>query len=522
MSRILKVGVAVVIILVLAGGVLAVRRGGAVVLDAPGIALDLARPDALLETASLADLPRDLLTVPMFRDVLTEDFVAYYEQTEGRLSLGGTLRRLAYEHDLDLGDWVIRTVIDQPAEIALWKAGDGRLGHSLVVATRTGLTRLLEMAAKVALRDAQLKRVDGDLDVDGAAVPVYALAYARDRVLLFAGHGDRLVILSDAAMLDHRQGRLRGAGRTVVAGLLSTRAEARRIYRDHFALEPGERRHTLAVSARHLSFGYQRFFPGVSALRFDFAREGWATRVLLDPAALPERALATRTLWSLVPAEPGACVALPVQWAEAATLAEAIGVETTATRPVVDALDGPAAVCWYPTSRLYTPLFLVATRRPLEPDEAAVLERLFAVAIGAAESRTLGDTRVWHRSQRFFVATLARHRHAVAFSPDTRLVDDALAVADRTYPSLADVLPDEATVLAVLVPRTLGTLAEAEAFASLPAGQEPVFRNAASTRLVPRLTKLKGYPAYALVLPADSAPRADRWLAVEWRPLGRP
>jgi uncharacterized protein YfaA (DUF2138 family) len=109
----------------------------------------------------------------------------------------------------------------------------------------------------------------------------------------------------------------------------------------------------------------------------------------------------------------------------------------------------------------------------------------------------------------------------VAFSPDDRLIADALAVAGRTYPALADVLPADGTVLAVLVPRALGTLAEAEAFASLPAGQEPVFRNAASTRLVPRLAALRTYPAYALVLPADAAPRADRWLAVEWRNLGR-
>ena len=181
-----------------------------------------------------------------------------------------------------------------------------------------------------------------------------------------------------------------------------------------------------------------------------------------------------------------------------------------------------------------------------------MLERLFTAAVGASE-RTLeghaepryavaraemADAAVWQRrvtardgvrresagprTETFFQVSLARHRHAVAFSPDNRLVDDVLAVAGRTYPSLADVLPDEATVLAVLVPRSLGTLAEAEAFASLPAGQEPVFRNAASTHLVPRLATLKRYPAYALVLPADAAPRADRWLAVEWRPLGRP
>ncbi len=554
MSSSRKVGLAAVVVLVLVGGVLAVRRGGAVVLDAPAVTLDLARPDALVDTASLADLPRDLLTVPIFRDVLTRDFVAYYEETEGRLSLAGTLRRLAYEHDLDLGDWVIRAVVDQPAEIALWKSEDGRLGHSVVIVARSGLTRVLEMAARVALKDTQLTRVEGDLEVDGAAVPVYALAYARRRVLLFAGYRDRLVILSDAAMLTDRKGRLRGA--TAVAGLLSGRAEAREVYRRHFALEPGERGHTVAVGARYLSFGYQRFFPGVSALRFDFARGAWATRVRLDPAALPEGALATRAVWSLVPAEPAACVALPVRWQEAATLAEAIGVEADATRPVVEALEGPGAVCWYARSRLYTPLFLAPARRALTPAEAAVLERLFTAAVGAAERELPGrddprhavtraespDTAVWQRrvsapdgvrkdgagprAPAYFQVSLARHRHAVAFSPDDRLIADAVAVAGRTYPALADVLPADATVLAVLVPRALGTLAEAEAFASLPAGQEPVFRNAASTRLAPRLAALKTYPAYALVLPAqaepgrsDAAPRADRWLPVEWRRL---
>jgi uncharacterized protein YfaA (DUF2138 family) len=195
---------------------------------------------------------------------------------------------------------------------------------------------------------------------------------------------------------------------------------------------------------------------------------------------------------------------------------------------------------------------VVPTRRVLEPTEAAALERLFAAAVGASERALQGDddpryamarstvdaAQIWQRrvgardgvrrdgagtqAQAFFQVTLARHRHVLAFSPDDRLVEAALAVADRRFPSLADVLPSEATVLAVLVPRSLSTLATAEAFASLPAAQQPVFRNAASTRLVPRLTALAAYPPYALVLPANAAPHADRWLSVEWKALGRP
>src|SRR5664279_5446982 len=62
--------------------------------------LDLSRPDALIRTQSLSSLPRDLLTIPLARDVLREDFLFYYEQTEDRLGLKGTLRRIAYEHEL--------------------------------------------------------------------------------------------------------------------------------------------------------------------------------------------------------------------------------------------------------------------------------------------------------------------------------------------------------------------------------------------------------------------------------------
>lgn len=71
MSRPLRLAIAAgAVVLLLAGGVLAVRRGrAAMALDVPARPLDVARPEALVTTASLADLPRDLLTVPMFRDL---------------------------------------------------------------------------------------------------------------------------------------------------------------------------------------------------------------------------------------------------------------------------------------------------------------------------------------------------------------------------------------------------------------------------------------------------------------------
>jgi uncharacterized protein YfaA (DUF2138 family) len=165
--------------------------------ELPASGIDLANPDVLIKTNSLAKLPRDLLQIPLLRDVLTEDFVFYYEQNARRLSLGGTLRRIAYEHNLDLGDWIIRSVIDEPAEIAIWKDPKGRLKYYLIAMKRNNLAKLLEMAAKVALKDSQLKKAGGDLTVQGEGVPAYSLSYgsnhkreAHDRPFRFR-HAER-------------------------------------------------------------------------------------------------------------------------------------------------------------------------------------------------------------------------------------------------------------------------------------------------------------------------------------------
>ena len=79
-------------------------------LGASRLMVDLAAPDAVIASASLSKLPRDLLKVPVLRDVLTEDLVFYYEQHEDRLGLAGAVKRIAWEHNLDViktADWVI-------------------------------------------------------------------------------------------------------------------------------------------------------------------------------------------------------------------------------------------------------------------------------------------------------------------------------------------------------------------------------------------------------------------------------
>ncbi len=168
--------------------------------ESPEVVRDLKRPDALIESASLSQLPKAVLEVPLLRDVLTEDFVFYYENNADRLGLTGTLRRIIYEHDLTLKDSLIEELLDQPAQVALWRGADGRLRDFVVVLKRGGLARVLEPLAQVAADDTQLKKVS-EIQVKGAATPVYSLRYGAEKTLLFVSRGDQMLVLSNPKML---------------------------------------------------------------------------------------------------------------------------------------------------------------------------------------------------------------------------------------------------------------------------------------------------------------------------------
>lgn len=76
--------------------------------------IDLNEPDLFLDSDSLSQLPKDLLTIPFLHDVLSEDFVFYYQNHADRLGIEGSIRRIVYEHDLTLKDKLFSSLLDQP------------------------------------------------------------------------------------------------------------------------------------------------------------------------------------------------------------------------------------------------------------------------------------------------------------------------------------------------------------------------------------------------------------------------
>lgn len=164
--------------------------------------IDLNEPDLFLDSDSLSQLPKDLLTIPFLHDVLSEDFVFYYQNHADRLGIEGSIRRIVYEHDLTLKDKLFSSLLDQPAQAAPWHDKQGHLSHYMVLIQRSGLSKLLEPLLFAATSDSQLSKTEiSSIKINSETIPVYQLRYNGNNVLMFATYQDKILAFSSSDML---------------------------------------------------------------------------------------------------------------------------------------------------------------------------------------------------------------------------------------------------------------------------------------------------------------------------------
>lgn len=490
----------------------------------------LAQPDALIVSSNLRELPRDLLAVPALKAALSEDFVFYYEENEGLLGLKGSLRRIAYEHQLSLADEAVAMLLEHPGDVALWRGTSGKIEHWMINATRTDAAALLQAAAKVATGDTQLSVVGRLPLAEGGDTPLYKIEHARGRALLFAGHGDKLIVLSDAALYDGAAFGSEQDKAPVWKALFDPRWPASPLRR-HFGLADFAGKHALVVGADAVSFNYRQLVPAVEALRFDFDGTQWQSWMRLGAQPdLPDR-YDTRKLWATAPADAALCVAAPLQWSTLQPVFADLKAAQPAIDPaLLDALATPAGVCWYADAGMYSPLVLVPVKAQASTRDAVAALFGHSIAKGVdgtdaeVESTTVGKAQVWRKHVE---TELGDHQVSLAlsdgwllFSPRTDVVDAALAVLEKQRPALADTLPADAHVVAAVVtPQSLSRLLRRVVEGDLPEKTEPLFRAAAQTLLLPRLEALGQFPAYAVSLSDSLATDQRAWQAVQWQSL---
>lgn len=513
--------------------------------------VNLNHADAMIRTSSLSKLPHDLLTVPIAKDVLTEDLAFYYEQHEDRMGAIGAVKRIAYEHDLQWTDRIVASILDEPAEIGLWRDGKGALRHYAIIVERNMLTRVAQEALEIAAKDSQLK-LAGEIDTIQGKAKLFALEVNPRRTFLIASVGKRMVVMSDPGMLFDGDKHINGeAGRALAQWLEQPGVLSRQFmlnqYADPTEKETAKPRHTLAVGAPTLAMGYGDFITGFNGLRFDFG-DTWSTHAWIDQRTLPKSGLGDPALWTVAPANPSACVVLPLDWKLArSVLALAdnqpqLPTLKSGASPTA-ALEGSALACWYGESRLYSPVFIARLSTKLA-DRKTVLETLAQWAIagevkedGAAAKngrKPVADRLVWRAQadtdsktsakaarknplQKPLVVAVGASGSYVVFSPDGDLVDLVLDTLAHKNPSVADQLPTDVNTLALMTPRRMAPMLERESLDALNVAGDSNLLAIAQTHLPPRMKAFANYPPYRLQLAAGTTKSGNiAWQRVDW------
>jgi uncharacterized protein YfaA (DUF2138 family) len=499
----------------------------------------LFHPDVVIESRALSQLPKDILAVPLLKALLTEEFVFYYERNESRLTLEGAFRRIAYERDMGVGDEIIAYALNTPAQVALWKNKDGKLKNFLFILPKKGLLRFVEGLARLALGDTQLTAASTINLAGGEAYTVWRLQHTPSRAIFFVTLKDHIAVFTDPSLLDTGKDDTR---RDYIGQFLQSLDDD--TLGTWLRLSPLHGKHAIAARASYLSFGYQYFFPALETVRFDYGEGGWTTSILSSATSAPPD-----DLWQRVPATPALCLALPVDKSRLLNYLQSFTANPELPQ-LVENLSPPAALCWYGDSELDTPLAifpLAKTKESWQP----LLTELFAQAVGTSEveGKPLpveetaypgGKGRIWRRSvssphgtldarqnpmgkemrsKRYFAVTFALANDTLIFSPDSTLADRTLAVLNKSYPPMSDVIDKSLAPFSVAAaPDSIAVLLRKALSDSLPPTREQVFRTSVENRFFPLLETFAEMPPFVLATPRET----DAWEPLSWRIISSP
>ena len=382
------------------------------------IHIDMAKPDVVIQSDSLNQLPSKLLTIPVIKDILTQEVVFYYQEAPAKQSLQGALQRLAFDHNLRFEDRIIDKMLARKGDVYVWKGHTNKPDHWLFVGNSNAFSTVSEVLAKVALDDSQLTQVD-TLKVDGDKIPLYALTY-QGKTGLFAATSERVMFLSDAGMLmdlkskpakalqleakidtdtdgnekvtplpmpkaEKPEGKLISERADMVEKLLSKRPENQQTINQGLGLsKTAQSQHSVYFSAAMLTLSYQDFMGGFQGSRFEFDGSTWQQAIALKPSLLPNHEWNGTDLFAHMPHNAAFCANTPIEWNSLNTQAKKLPTATDALS--LAQFNSPVLACWYAGSPAAAPLFVTKLPKTEQREaQLAALQQVFSDAIGVKE-----------------------------------------------------------------------------------------------------------------------------------------
>ncbi len=497
--------------------------------------LDLFAPDALLETERLSQLPKDLVGAPFLADLLSDDFVFYYQHNAEKLALIGTLRRLAFERNLSIPEQLISEILDTKAQVALWKAADGKLTYSLArlelgLAAPLGkaLANFISAASQIAQTDKQLKFA-GELTIGKDKVPFFSLGYLSDRTLTFAFHNGSLVLASHLELLQDDTQHFSAEAQTILEQLFSQQQP----FNKHFNLaeRTADTQTRISLDSHFFTLGYQDYVPALSALRFELTGGQWQSFLALAKGDHEARFAAD--IWANAPADASLCALMPIN----PNALTSIITAQQQNPQITQAFTGRSFICWFANAPLNKPLIgAELTKNGASAEFDTEITALFDKTIrntkipkttdeagnsqggGYAPSNLqvveIDGGKQWQKSDGKGkpMATLLRQHNFMLFSLHAPLVQHGADTLAKRYPALGDKLPNKNALALYLTPQGLASLLQTE-----------IRQTASDAALGPLLGKLTALGKKPVTLAqfdaSDDADVAMSWYPLQWNNL---
>lgn len=507
-------------------------------------------PDIVLITKSLSDLPSDIVKKSFLGKIITKETMFYYEDDPQYLGIEGILRRLSYEHNVELKDNILKYILSMSAEIALWKGTDGKIKDFLFIADEESLNKSIlsfylkmkQFSSDSTIRTFTYEEKEG-----------YYIKVGKQEIAIW-NHENKLYItnLHPKYFPDGNEEKLKEVISKTV-GVDNGIGFYKRLYNVDF-----KDKHSIILNSEYLSFGYNYFIPSLKAVRLDYKDTNWSIQTLLMGDE-KFKGTSTTDLWKAFPKSMAMCVGLPldsdriygiIKKYKELTFKRLNEEEKTTTEKalfsdseIASLVQNVVAACWYEKSSIYTPLFI--TKTSAAKDKKLKIKFLFDNFIGALEkkyyqtkiterveneitvfSRDISSTYGLLKSSKskeyrlkfdkFFNAKLAYNDEYIIFSPDGSLVELAISTLKNKNPSVYDELKISNKNLSYLMsPFALSQLFDKFMKKALPKNQESVFRNAVEGHLSSAFKNLKQIRSFGVDMPKASEDKIMTWQKIE-------
>jgi uncharacterized protein YfaA (DUF2138 family) len=511
------------------------------------IKIDIAKPDALIITRSFSQLPSDLIKHSFIKDLIDKNIFNFYQNNASLLGLRGAIKRISFEQNTTVLDKLLKFAFNKPAEIAFWKGHNGQLEYFMLVFKNSGTLGLSEKLAWLAEKDDRLNFIGRRL-FGPNKFSTYELKYTGNRTVFISFSSDNIFVYSHQGIALPEKNVQEG-WIPKIQEIFGFKSEVG-VFAPLFGVSDKSMKHSLIINTAYLSFGYQRFFPSIMAVRFDLKEDLLKTFVLTGKNENKDVANSS-IIWKALPLNPSLCLALPIDPTEAKTGFNSFDPEIrNKLFGVFDAIESSTAICWYPGSKFYTPLFIVKSRG-LE-SKIEDISYIFNELIGSLEAKVetnryhkpfpvefkdLAGGRIWTRNvsspfgllsnsgeninkmrfKKYLKVTLAYYKEYLIFSPDHELVRNSIEILEKRYPPISDSLPKSNTnKLLILNPKEFSELLKKSILEGLPSNKDAVFKEALSNNFFPIVNKFGNLANVGLGMPIISEVETGRWQRLKW------